>query len=70
MNRPHVKNALGRNMLRQFNAALELLRYRTESRVVLLQSAVDRVFCAGADLAVCSSAFHENDVHTGAENNE
>jgi len=53
MNRPHVKNALGRNMLRQFNAALELLKYRTESRVVLLHSAVERVFCAGADLAVC-----------------
>jgi methylglutaconyl-CoA hydratase len=37
-------------MMEEFRAALDTVRFDTNLRVIILQSAVDRVFCAGADL--------------------
>jgi methylglutaconyl-CoA hydratase len=50
MNRPTAKNALGRQMMHEMRAAMASVRFDTNVRVVVLQSAVSRVFCAGADL--------------------
>ena len=50
MNRPASKNALGRLMMDQFRAALDGVRFDPTVRVVVVQSTVERVFCAGADL--------------------
>ena len=50
MAREGARNALGRVMLAQFTAALDALKFNPDVRVVILQSAVPRVFCAGADL--------------------
>ena len=50
MNRPASKNALGRLMMDQFRAALDDVRFDPTVRVVVVQSTVERVFCAGADL--------------------
>ncbi|KAI9218989.1 ClpP/crotonase-like domain-containing protein [Blastocladiella britannica] len=50
LNRPAAKNALSRTLLAQISECLEHLRDSETTRVVVLRSAVDRVFCAGADL--------------------
>ncbi|KAK9767529.1 hypothetical protein K7432_002629 [Basidiobolus ranarum] len=49
LNRPAAKNAISRKLLTEFHDALQELRFG-ETRVVLLRSLVDGVFCAGADL--------------------
>ncbi|KAI8617515.1 enoyl-CoA hydratase/isomerase domain-containing protein [Chytriomyces sp. MP71] len=49
-NRPQARNALGRTFMAQFRRGLADLRFDESVRVVVLRSAVDRVFCAGADL--------------------
>lgn len=48
--RPAAKNALGRQLLSEFRAALKALRGDRAARVVILHSLVPGVFCAGADL--------------------
>lgn len=50
MNRPEVKNAIGRNFLSQFEESISFLRHSKNTRVVVLKSAVAGTFCAGADL--------------------
>ncbi len=50
MNRPKAKNALGTNMMNEFRSALDAVRFDKDVRAVVLRSAVDGVFCAGADL--------------------
>ncbi|KAF0692552.1 Aste57867_16364 [Aphanomyces stellatus] len=50
MARPAARNALGKQMMREMREALDSVRFDTKVRVVVLQSTVDRVFCAGADL--------------------
>lgn len=50
MNRPDARNALGKQMMKEFNEAMNLVRFDTNVRVVILQSTVPKVFCAGADL--------------------
>lgn len=50
LNRAAGKNSLSRNMLSQFRQALQDLQFDQSARVVLLQSTVPGVFCAGADL--------------------
>lgn len=50
LERPAAKNALGRQLLEAFRAALDALRSDRSARVVLLHSLVPGVFCAGADL--------------------
>ena len=50
LNRPAARNALGVAMVTEFRSTLEALRFNSSVRVVVLRSAVPRVFCAGADL--------------------
>jgi methylglutaconyl-CoA hydratase len=50
LSRPASRNALGRAMMDEFRSALDAVRFDTGVRVVVVQSTVDRVFCAGADL--------------------
>ncbi|OZJ04332.1 hypothetical protein BZG36_02371 [Bifiguratus adelaidae] len=50
LNRPSAKNAISKSFLSQFRDALAEVRFSGESRVLLLRSLVDGVFCAGADL--------------------
>ncbi|KAI9322416.1 ClpP/crotonase-like domain-containing protein [Dichotomocladium elegans] len=50
LNRPAARNALSVKLLGEFRQALADLRFSSESRVVIVQSVVDGVFCAGADL--------------------
>ncbi|KAI8893804.1 ClpP/crotonase-like domain-containing protein [Globomyces pollinis-pini] len=50
LNRPKAKNALGTNLLSEFRTHLQSLRNDSNARVVILNSAVSGVFCAGADL--------------------
>jgi methylglutaconyl-CoA hydratase len=48
--RPEARNALGKQMMVEFRAALDAVRFDTDVRVLVLQSTVAKVFCAGADL--------------------
>ena len=50
LDRPAAKNALGRQLMTEFRAALAELRFDPAVRVVILHSKVQGVFCAGADL--------------------
>jgi methylglutaconyl-CoA hydratase len=50
MNRPASKNAIGRLFLKQLHESIQELRFKKNTRVVILRSTVDGVFCAGADL--------------------
>uniref|UniRef100_A0AAV1U5Z0 Enoyl-CoA hydratase n=1 Tax=Peronospora matthiolae TaxID=2874970 RepID=A0AAV1U5Z0_9STRA len=50
MDRPEARNALGRQFMAEFRQALEQVRFDSSVRVVVVRSAVPRVFCAGADL--------------------
>ncbi|TPX67406.1 hypothetical protein SpCBS45565_g03798 [Spizellomyces sp. 'palustris'] len=49
-NRPAAKNALGRVFMKQFQYALDEMRFDDQVRVVIVRSLVNKVFCAGADL--------------------
>lgn len=49
-NRPAAKNAISKNLLKEFEAAIANVRHDRSVRVVLLRSLVPGVFCAGADL--------------------
>ncbi|KND04522.1 uncharacterized protein SPPG_00251 [Spizellomyces punctatus DAOM BR117] len=49
-NRPAAKNALGRVFMKQFQDALDEMRFDDQVRVVIVRSLVNKVFCAGADL--------------------
>jgi len=50
LDRPEAKNALGKRMVKEFNEALNSIRFDATARVLIVQSTVPRVFCAGADL--------------------
>jgi methylglutaconyl-CoA hydratase len=50
LDRPGAKNALGRQLLMDFRAALATLGADPSVRVVVVHSLVPGVFCAGADL--------------------
>ena len=50
LDRPAAKNALGRQLMTEFRAALAEVRFDPSVRVVILHSQVPGVFCAGADL--------------------
>lgn len=50
MERPDARNALGKQMMLEFRAAMDAVRFDPSVRVVVLQSTVPKVFCAGADL--------------------
>jgi methylglutaconyl-CoA hydratase len=50
LSRPAARNAFGRNMVAGLSGLLERLRDDRATRVVVINSDVDKVFCAGADL--------------------
>ncbi|KAI9014528.1 ClpP/crotonase-like domain-containing protein [Phycomyces nitens] len=50
LNRPAAKNALSTTLLREFREALKEARFVRQPRVLIIQSLVEGVFCAGADL--------------------
>ena len=50
LNRPDVRNALSRTMLRELEAALAAAEADAAAHVIVLAGAGDKAFCAGADL--------------------
>ncbi|KAI9490616.1 ClpP/crotonase-like domain-containing protein [Zychaea mexicana] len=50
LHRPAARNALSVKLLGEFRDALAKVRFSRLPRVLIIQSLVDRVFCAGADL--------------------
>jgi enoyl-CoA hydratase/carnithine racemase len=50
LNRPEVRNALSRTLVREIEAALEACERDPAARVIVLSGAGDKAFCAGADL--------------------
>lgn len=52
LDRAEAKNAIGKEMLRGLQSVVELIDRDSSARVILISSAVPRVFCAGADLKV------------------
>jgi enoyl-CoA hydratase/carnithine racemase len=50
LNRPQVRNALSRTMVRELEAALAASEADAGARVIVLAGAGDKAFCAGADL--------------------
>jgi methylglutaconyl-CoA hydratase len=49
LNRPHKKNALGKDLLNELTHHINTLRH-SDCRVLIIKSNVPGVFCAGADL--------------------
>jgi methylglutaconyl-CoA hydratase len=52
INRPERRNAIGVEMLDQFRSVFESIHHDPSARVMIIQSDVPGVFCAGADLKV------------------
>jgi enoyl-CoA hydratase/carnithine racemase len=52
LDRPQTRNALDWEMLEAFHAALDEAERTSSTRVVLIRSALERVFVAGGDIAV------------------
>ena len=50
LDRPEGKNSLSKKMIEEFNEGIQALHDDPKTNVVVISSAVDRVFCAGADL--------------------
>ena len=50
LDRPEGKNSLSKKMIEEFNASVADLHKDAKTNVVVISSAVPRVFCAGADL--------------------
>lgn len=50
LNRPEVRNALSRTLLRELGEALARYEADPSARVIVLSGAEDKAFCAGADL--------------------
>jgi enoyl-CoA hydratase/carnithine racemase len=50
LNRPEVRNALSRTLVREIESALEQYERDPDARVIVLAGAGDKAFCAGADL--------------------
>uniref|UniRef100_A0A8C5R7Z2 Enoyl-CoA hydratase domain containing 2 n=1 Tax=Leptobrachium leishanense TaxID=445787 RepID=A0A8C5R7Z2_9ANUR len=48
--RPHARNSLGRLFVTEFFHTVDILRHDSSVRVVVVRSAIQGVFCAGADL--------------------
>jgi len=49
-NRPAVKNAVNRNLIKRFSVHLDSLSYHQSARVLILRSLTPGIFCSGADL--------------------
>lgn len=52
LDRAEAKNAISKGMLKGLQNALESIDRDSSAKVVLVSSAVPRIFCAGADLKV------------------
>ena len=63
MNRPSAKNALGKVFMDQLSSSLNTLKH-SKTRVIIIKSMLDTVFCAGADLKVCNARFHREHLHS------
>jgi methylglutaconyl-CoA hydratase len=50
MNRPEAKNALGKDFVKKMFHTVDVLAGDKNVRVVIIKSAVPKVFCSGADL--------------------
>ncbi|XP_039121928.1 probable enoyl-CoA hydratase 2, mitochondrial [Dioscorea cayenensis subsp. rotundata] len=50
LDRPEAKNAIGKEMLKGLQRAVEFIDGDSSANVVMISSSVPRVFCAGADL--------------------
>ena len=50
LNRPEVRNALNATLIRELEQALSALEADQVARVIVLEGAGDKAFCAGADL--------------------
>lgn len=50
MTRAKAKNSFSRNMLNQFQKAIETVKHDMGVRAVIIRSEVPGIFCAGADL--------------------
>jgi enoyl-CoA hydratase/carnithine racemase len=50
LNRPEVRNALNATLIRELEEALAMLEADQAARVIVLEGAGDKAFCAGADL--------------------
>ena len=50
LNRPEVRNALNATLIRELEQALATLEADQAARVIVLEGAGDKAFCAGADL--------------------
>ncbi|KAI8067840.1 ClpP/crotonase-like domain-containing protein [Gongronella butleri] len=50
LNRPATRNALSVKLVHEIRDALQEVRFSNETRVLVIQSQVPGVFCAGADL--------------------
>lgn len=50
LDRPEAKNAIGKEMLRGLQQTFEAISQDYSAKVMIISSAVNKVFCAGADL--------------------
>jgi len=62
LNSPKDLNALSHDMRADFIAALNLLEKDSRIKVVLLQSKVDKIFCAGANIREFPSITYESQI--------
>lgn len=58
LNKPGAKNAIGTDMLRALKQTLESISDDSSANVVMINSSVPKVFCAGADLKVLRSSVY------------
>lgn len=56
--RSNAKNAIGRQLLRELQEAINTLRQERTTRCVVLRSTCPGTFCAGADLKVGAQQHH------------
>lgn len=61
LDRPEGKNSLSKKMIEEFNDSIQGLHKDAKTNVVVISSAVNRVFCAGADLKE-RKAMPENEI--------
>lgn len=52
LDRPEMKNAIGKDMLKELRNSFETIYTDSSVNVMMICSSVPRVFCAGADLKV------------------
>ena len=61
LKRPESRNALGKQMMHEFAESMDHAENDSNIRVVIVQSLVDKIFCAGADLKVSDTNHNKNE---------